>query len=178
MSDEDFDTTQDAFVTQGDHEPQDAAPYVERGAHFAQEGARYVEPQPQYAERQPLQGEGTPSRVQPTFVRQRAPHRTQEAIDDLAQDGASLGEYTHDSNVSVRGGAFSGRSYRRARTGMGQVKGQGNRYSQYLEIPKGRRTIFVTQQRMKRRQSLVSMIAVVTLILVAVLIIWALVSSL
>lgn len=162
-----------------------------------EEGARYVEAEPHYARpasqesyydeapriEQQLDAEGNPievtrSRVQPNFVRQRTPHRTQEAIDDLAQDGASLGEYTHDSNISVRGGAFSGRSYRRARSGMGQVRGQGNRYSQYLEIPKGKRTIFVTQQRLKRRQSLMSTIGIIVLILAAVLIIWVLVSSL
>ena len=118
----------------------------------------------------------TRSRVQPTFVRPRAPHITQSAIDDLAQDGASVGEYTHDSNVAVRGGAaFSGRPYRKARGGMGQVK--GNRYGRYLEVPKGKRSIFESPERAKRRRSIISTLAVIVFLVAVALIVWVLIRS-
>lgn len=119
--------------------------------------------------------EVTRSRVQPDFMRQRAPHVTQSAIDDLAQDGASVGEYTHDSNVAVRGGAFSGRPYRKARGGMGQVK--GNRYGRYLEVPKGKRSIFESPERARRRRSLISTVAVIVFLVAVVLIVWVLMHS-
>ena len=121
------------------------------------------------------QQEVTRSRVQPDFMRQRAPHITQSAIDDLAQDGASVGEYTHDSNVAIRGGAFSGRPYRRARGGMGQVK--GNRYGRYLEVPKGKRSIFESPERAKRRRSLVSTVAVIVFLVVVALVVWVLIHA-
>ncbi|MFC2704667.1 MAG: hypothetical protein ACFN02_01760 [Olsenella profusa] len=113
--------------------------------------------------------------MQPDFMRQRAPHVTQSAIDDLAQDGASVGEYTHDSNVAVRGGAFSGRPYRKARGGMGQVK--GNRYGRYLEVPKGKRSIFESPERARRRRSLISTVAVIVFLVAVVLIVWVLMHS-
>ena len=117
--------------------------------------------------------EATRSRVQPDFMRQRPPHITQSAIDDLAQDGASVGEYTHDSNVAIRGAAFSGRPYRRARGGMGQVK--GNRYGRYLEVPKGKRSIFESPERARRRRSIISTVAVIVFLVAVALIVWALI---
>lgn len=119
--------------------------------------------------------EVTRSRVQPDFMRQRAPHITQSAIDDLAQDGVSVGEYTHDSNVAIRGGAFSGRPYRKARGGMGQVK--GNRYGRYLEVPKGKRSIFESPERTKRRRSIISTVAVVVFLVAVAIIVWMLIHS-
>ena len=49
-----------------------------------------------------------------TYVRQRAPRRTQEAIDDLAEDDSPV-EYAHESNVTI-GGSIGDRKYRRARS--------------------------------------------------------------
>ncbi|OFK25287.1 hypothetical protein [Olsenella sp. HMSC062G07] len=122
---------------------------------------------------------GRPSRVQPGFVRQRAARLTQDAIDDLAEDGASAGQYAHDSNVAVRGGmragAFTGGAYRRTRSGMGQVR--GSRYGQYLEIPKGRRSIFVSQEQARRRKSIKSFVALIVFLALAALVIGALVRS-
>lgn len=122
---------------------------------------------------------GRPSRVQPGFVRQGAARHTQDAIDDLAEDGASIGQYAHDSNVAVRGGmrtgAFTGGAYRRTRSGMGQVG--GSRYGQYLEIPKGRRSIFVSQEQTRRRKSIKSFVALVVFLALAALVIGALVRS-
>lgn len=134
---------------------------------------------PRTAAGHPTPIEGTPSRVQPNFIRQRAPHHTQDAIDDIAQDGSSIGEYTHDSNVSirgnVRGGAFSGMPYRRARSSIDQVK--SGKYGRYLEIPKGRRSIFVSQEQQKRRRSALSLIAIIVFLAIALLIVWRLIAS-
>lgn len=110
------------------------------------------------------------------YVRQRAPHRSQAAIDDLGQDGASASGYAHDSNVAVSGKVFSGASkYRRSRGGMGRI--QNSRYGQYLEIPKGRRSIFSSRERSRRRRSVLSLIVVVALLVVVALIILRLLST-
>ena len=139
----------------------------------------HVTASPRAAAGHTLHIEGTPSRVQPGFIRRRAPHHTQDAIDDIAQDGNSIGEYTHDSNVSirgnVRGGAFSGMPYRRARSGIDQVK--SGKYGRYLEIPKGRRSIFVSQEQQKRRRSALSLVAIIVFLVIAFLIVWRLIAS-
>ncbi len=110
------------------------------------------------------------------YVRQRAPHRSQAAIDDLGQDGAPASSYAHDSNVAVGGKVFSGASkYRRSRGGMGRI--QNSRYGQYLEIPKGRRSIFASRERSRRRRSVLSLIVVVALLVVVAVIIWRLLAS-
>ena len=141
--------------------------------------AGHVTASPRAAAGHTLHIEGTPSRVQPGFIRRRAPHHTQDAIDDIAQDGNSIGEYTHDSNVSirgnVRGGAFSGMPYRRARSGIDQVK--SGKYGRYLEIPKGRRSIFVSQEQQKRRRSALSLVAIIVFLVIAFLIVWRLIAS-
>lgn len=113
----------------------------------------------------------------PRYVRQRPPHHTQSAIDDLEQDrGVSTG-YAHDSNVAVRGGAFSGGGqYRRSHGGMDQI--QRGRYGQYLEVPKGRRSIFSSREKARRRRSLAAMAAVVAVLVVVAIIIWRLVAGL
>lgn len=111
----------------------------------------------------------------PRYVRQRPPHRTQAAINDLEQDQGAPG-YTHDSNVAVRGGAFSGgRQYRRSHGGMDQI--QNSRYGQYLEVPKGRRSIFSARERARRRRSIATTVAVVAVIAVVVLVILHLVGA-
>lgn len=112
---------------------------------------------------------GGSSQGQP-YVRRRAPHRTQEAIDDYAADGAAgLESYTHDSNITVRSGAFSGREYRRMRSKSSSMR--NGRYGQYLEVPKGRRSIFTSRERARKRRSVLALIAlVIGLVLVALLV--------
>lgn len=85
------------------------------------------------------------------FVRPRAPHKTQAAIDDLGQDSGGVQGYAHDSNVAVGSMPFTDGGYRRSRSSMDQLK--GSRYGQYLEIPKGRRSIFSSRGQEKRRGS-------------------------
>ena len=104
-----------------------------------------------------------------TYVRQRAPRRTQEAIDDLAEDDNPV-EYAHESNVTI-GGSIGDRKYRRARSDISQFQ-KNNRYGQYLEIPKGRRSIFAKRERTRRRQSAIAAIVVIGILAIAAYIVW------
>ena len=110
-----------------------------------------------------------------TYVRQRAPRRTQEAIDDLAEDDNPI-EYAHESNVTV-GGSIGDRKYRKARSEISQFQ-KNNRYGQYLEIPKGRRSIFAKRERARRRQSAIAAIVVLGILAVAAYIVWQFMSHL
>lgn len=107
----------------------------------------------------------------PRYVRQRTPHRSQGTLDDLNDDSMPSASYTHDSNISVGGATpLSGRAYRRARNNMNRV---GNtRYGQYLEIPKGRRSIFASRERARRRNSVLALILVIGLLVLAAMFIW------
>ena len=106
----------------------------------------------------------------PAYVRPRKPHITQDAIDDLSQDDGFNGNrsYTHDSNITVSGATpFAGRSYRRSRADIGKLK-QDSHYAQYLQIPKGKRSIFVSREQARRRNSIIAM-ALIVLALLAVI---------
>ena len=108
----------------------------------------------------------------PRYVRKRTPHRSQGTLDDLtAEDSESSATYTHDSNISVGGATpLSGMEYRRARNNMSRVK--GSRYGQYLEIPKGRRSIFASRERARRRNSVLALFVVMLLLVLAAMFIW------
>ena len=107
-----------------------------------------------------------------------APHKTQPAINDDAADGTYSPEgYAHDSNIAIGGGVLSGgHSYRRARKSRSSM--QQGRYGQYLEVPKGRRSIFASRDRMRRRRSLFSIIAVILVFVVIAIVIVQMVSRL
>lgn len=108
----------------------------------------------------------------PRYVRKRTPHRSQGTLDDLVDDSIPSAAYTHDSNVSVGGATpLSGMAYRRARSNMSRVK-NGSRYGQYLEIPKGRRTIFASRERARRRRSVLALFVVITLLVLAAMFLW------
>lgn len=112
------------------------------------------------------------------YTRPRAPHKTQPAINDDAADGTySPGGYAHDSNIAIGGGVLSGgHSYRRARKSRSSI--QQGRYGQYLEVPKGRRSIFASRDRMRRRRSLFSIIAVILVFVVIAIVIAQMISHL
>ena len=114
----------------------------------------------------------SPTPSKPRYVRQRTPHRSQGTLDDLAEDNESSLSYTHDSNISIGGATpLSGMAYRRSRSNMSRVK-NGTRYGQYLEIPKGRRSIFASRERARRRRSVLALLAVVFLLVMAALFLW------
>ena len=108
------------------------------------------------------------------YTRRRPPRRTIEAIDDLADDD-STAVYTHESDIAV-GGMVQDGSYRRARAEISQFQ-RNNRYGQYLEVPKGRRSIFAKQERKRRRQSALMAIIVIGLLLAVAYLIWTLMSK-
>ncbi len=108
----------------------------------------------------------------PRYVRKRTPHRSQGTLDDLTDDSIPSASYTHDSNISVGGATpLSGMAYRRARSNMSRVK-NSTRYGQYLEIPKGRRSIFASRERARRRHSVLALFIVVTLLILAAMFLW------
>lgn len=112
------------------------------------------------------------------YMRPRAPHKTQPAINDDAANGTYSPEgYAHDSNIAIGGGVLSGgHSYRRARKSRSSM--QQGRYGQYLEVPKGRRSIFASRDRMRRRRSLFSIIAVILVFVVIAIVIAQMISHL
>lgn len=124
------------------------------------------------AEGDPSPGRATLAQDAPRYVRKRAPHRSQGTLNDLSEDNEPTIEYTHDSNVSVGGATpLSGMSYRRARSNVSRMK-NSSRYGQYLEIPKGRRSIFASRERARRRNSVLALLGVVLLLVLAAMFLW------
>lgn len=104
------------------------------------------------------------------YVRKRPAHRTVEPIDDLAMEDP-LEQVTHESGYTNRGTAFSGRAYRRSRA-EGQQLRRDLHYGQYLEIPKGRRDIFVSRERKARIKSAIALIVVLAVLAVVIYVLW------
>lgn len=105
------------------------------------------------------------------YVRQRPAHRSVEPIDDLAEDEEASIPMTHDSGYTVRGSALSGRAYKRSRA-EGQQLRRDLHYGQYLEIPKGRRDIFVSRERKTRVKTFIALVAVLALLAVVTYFAW------
>ena len=120
-----------------------------------------AEPQPQPAPR--------PQR----YTRTRTPHKTVAPIDDFDNQASADGfeGFTHDSDYANRGSMLSGRSYRKSRSEMPQLR-RDLHYGQYLEIPKGRRDIFASRERKMRIRSVVALIAVIAILCVIVFFVW------
>lgn len=115
--------------------------------------------------------EEAPVPKRPPYVRSRPAHKTMDPIDDLVSDGVYEGRPTHDSDVTARGGVFTGGAYRRGRSEMNQLR-RDLHYGQYLEIPKGRRDIFASRERTRRIKSFVALVVVLALLAVVALIVW------
>ena len=71
---------------------------------------------------------------------------------------------------------MGGRSYRRSRE-QGEQLRRDLHYGQYLEIPKGRRDIFVSRERKSRRRSLIACIVVLAILAVVVFFLWEFMSN-
>ena len=104
-------------------------------------------------------------------LRKRPAHRSVEPIYDHAEDEEENAPITHDSGYTVPGGALSGRAYRRSRA-EGQQLRRDLHYGQYLEIPKGRRDIFVSRERKTRVKTFFALVAVLALLAVAAYFLW------
>lgn len=116
-----------------------------------------------------------PTATAGAYVRPRTARRSVEPIDDLADDIADdEAHVSHDSEFALSGSPISGHGYRRSRHDGQQLR-QDLHYGQYLEVPKGRRDIFVKRDRAGRRRA-IAVVAVLVLALVALLA-WALVAG-
>lgn len=104
------------------------------------------------------------------YVRQRRPRHTVEPINDFAEDGTEA-VTAHDSNFTTGGGMLSGHGYRRSRVEGAQLR-RDLHYGQYLEIPKGRRDIFVKRERKSRILTFLALVAVLAVIAVVVYFLW------
>lgn len=110
------------------------------------------------------------------YVHPKRPRKTQPTITE-GQNTKYPGEYTHDSNISVGGGGpLSGAPYRRSRSHMKRLR-KDLHYGQYLEIPKGRRSIFSSQERARHTRSVITFAVVIAIIVIAIICIISLVAS-
>lgn len=107
------------------------------------------------------------------YTRARTPHKTVAPINDFDNQASSEGfeGFTHDSDYANRGSVLSGRSYRKSRSEMPQLR-RNLHYGQYLEIPKGRRDIFASRERKMRIRSAIALIAVIVVLCVIVFFVW------
>ncbi len=107
------------------------------------------------------------------YTRARTPHKTVAPINDFDNQASSDGfeGFTHDSDYANRGSVLSGRSYRKSRSEMPQLR-RDLHYGQYLEIPKGRRDIFASRERKRRIRSVIALIAVIVILAVIVFFVW------
>ncbi|MCI1665745.1 MAG: hypothetical protein LKI25_05160 [Atopobiaceae bacterium] len=114
-------------------------------------------------------------RRQATFVRRPQPHRTQPPVNDIEADEAVSTEYTHDSDFTMRRGnpLAGGHAYRKSRSGMPQMQ-HDLHYGQYLEMPKGSRSIFATREQRMRRRVVTIVIVVAIVAIVVALLVWGL----
>ena len=135
-----------------------------------QDAAQTPNPQAQAPQAAP-----SPAAEPAPYVRQRAQHRSVDPIDDFATGDIAPEATTHDSDyVGSRG--MGGHSYRRSRE-QGEQLRRDLHYGQYLEIPKGRRDIFVSRERKSRRRSLIACIVVLAILAVVVFFLWEFMSN-
>ena len=117
----------------------------------------------------------TRQRTGTPYVRRERPRHTQAAIDDMGEDDLYDDiTYTHDSGLTVgRTNLFSrsSRAYRSAQRSVPQLhKSKG--FARYLEVPKGRGSLFSMEQQRRRRRSIAIVVAIVAAI---ALVIWLIV---
>lgn len=93
------------------------------------------------------------------FVHQGKTRITQEPISDSDHDDEYQGPYEHDSDFTVSSGLLGKLSDRRSQAQIGQLR-RDLHYGQYLEVPKGRRDIFVSKERATRAKSVIALLVV------------------
>lgn len=104
------------------------------------------------------------------YVRARSAHRSVAPIDGLSPEEEPE-QVSHDSGFATEGNALSGRAYRRFRA-EGQQLRRDLHYGQYLEIPKGRRDIFVSRERKARTKTIIALVAVIAVLAVVIFFVW------
>ena len=132
-------------------------------------------PSPQAQAPQAAPTPAAPAAEPAPYVRQRAQHRSVDPIDDFAAGDSAPEATTHDSDyVGSRG--MGGRSYRRSRE-QGEQLRRNLHYGQYLEIPKGRRSIFASQESARRTKSVIALAVVAAILAIAAICVFQLLVS-
>ena len=106
------------------------------------------------------------------YVRQRPAHRSVGTVSDYDEAGeAAPARTAHDSGYTNRGSLVSGGAYRRSRSDAEKLRCDLH-YGQYLEIPKGRRDIFVKRERNARIKTALALVVVIAVLAVVVFFMW------
>ncbi len=106
------------------------------------------------------------------YVRQRPAHRSVGTVSDYDDAGeAAPARTAHDSGYTNRGSLVSGGAYRRSRSDAKKLR-RDLQYGQYLEIPKGRRDIFVKRERTARIKTALALVVVIAILAVVVFFMW------
>ena len=110
------------------------------------------------------------------YVHPSRPRKTQPTISE-PQNTKYPSDSTHDSGIAIGGGGpLSGASYRRSRSEMKRLQ-RDLHYGQYLEIPKGRRSIFASQERARRTKSVIALAVVAAILAIAAICVFQLLVS-
>lgn len=133
---------------------------------------------PQSASPQPASSNPAATNVDTTradqatiYVRPRPEHRSVEPIDDFAQEADPLTDLPHESAYVPRSSMLEGRSYRRSRAEISQLR-KNLQYGQYLEIPKGRREIFVSREKRSRLKTVIALLLIILILAVVIVCAW------
>lgn len=109
---------------------------------------------------------------QNAYVRQPRHHATQPAVDDFKLDPEVDQSAIHDSSFTLnQRNPIQSRSYRRARSEQAKFS-QGNKYGQYLSVPKGNREIFASRERQSAQRKAIIGIIVAALIIILLIVLW------
>lgn len=126
-------------------------------------------PAPQAAQQQTAP---QPQAAPAPYVRQRPAHRSVGTVSDYDEAGeAAPARTAHDSGYTNRGSLVSGGAYRRSRSDAEKLR-RDLHYGQYLEIPKGRRDIFVKRERTTRIKTALALIVVIAVLAIVVYFMW------
>lgn len=126
------------------------------------------QPQPQFQ----AQPQAEAQAQHAPYVRQRPAHRSVGTVSDYDDAGeAAPAQTAHDSGYTNRGSLMSGGAYRRSRSDAKKLR-RDLHYGQYLEIPKGRRDIFVKRERATRIKTFLALVVVIAVLAIVVYFLW------
>ncbi len=133
-------------------------------------------PMPTAAPSQAPAAAPAPARTTTPYMRQRPSHQSMGTIDDYANEKDEIPNVTHDSGYTNPGNPMTGRSYKRSRA-QGEQLRRDLHYGQYLEIPKGRRDIFVSREKNARIKTIVALVVVLAVLVVVGVLLWNVMQS-
>lgn len=104
------------------------------------------------------------------YVHREPVRHTVEPINDFAPQGAGA-DPLDSSGLSSSTNITADQGYRSSR-GQGTQLRRNLHYGQYLEIPQGRRDIFVKRERRSRIKTFIALVAVLAVIAVVIYFLW------